>query len=166
MRYFFDTEFNEDGKTIELISIGMVAEDGRELYCVSSEFDPARCNPWVQQHVLPKLPHPSLWMPRSIIAALVLEFVGGGDASRPEFWAYYADYDWVALCQLYGPMIDLPLGWPMYCRDIKQLTDSLGNPPLPEQGKGEHDALQDARWNASTWRWLHEQQIPLPTGAA
>lgn len=26
MRYFFDTEFIEDGKTIDLISIGMVAD--------------------------------------------------------------------------------------------------------------------------------------------
>ncbi len=31
MRYFLDTEFYEDGKTIDLISIGIVAEDGREL---------------------------------------------------------------------------------------------------------------------------------------
>jgi hypothetical protein len=30
MRYWLDTEFIEDGKTIDLISIGIVAEDGRE----------------------------------------------------------------------------------------------------------------------------------------
>ena len=35
MRYFYDTEFIEDGTTIELVSIGVVAEDGREL-----EFSP------------------------------------------------------------------------------------------------------------------------------
>lgn len=35
MRYFFDTEFYEDGKTIDLVSIGIVAEDGRELYAVN-----------------------------------------------------------------------------------------------------------------------------------
>ena len=34
MRIFYDTEFLEDGKTIDLISIGMVAEDGREYYAV------------------------------------------------------------------------------------------------------------------------------------
>jgi hypothetical protein len=28
VRYFYDTEFLEDGKTIELISIGIVCEDG------------------------------------------------------------------------------------------------------------------------------------------
>lgn len=30
MRYFLDCEFIEDGRTIDLISIGIVAEDGRE----------------------------------------------------------------------------------------------------------------------------------------
>jgi hypothetical protein len=30
MRFWFDTEFIEDGKTIDLMSIGVVAEDGRK----------------------------------------------------------------------------------------------------------------------------------------
>lgn len=34
-RYFYDTEFLENGKTIELISIGIVADDGREYYAVN-----------------------------------------------------------------------------------------------------------------------------------
>ena len=44
MRYFYDTEFIEDGETIELVSFGVVAEDGREFYAVSSDFDPASAN--------------------------------------------------------------------------------------------------------------------------
>lgn len=31
MRFWFDTEFIENGHTIDLISIGIVAEDGRTL---------------------------------------------------------------------------------------------------------------------------------------
>lgn len=72
----------------------------------------------------------------------------------PEIWGYFADYDWVAVCQLFGTMMDLPWGWPMYCRDIKQWCDMLGNPQLPEQGKGEHNALADARWNRTAWEFL------------
>jgi len=37
MKYFIDTEFYEDGKTIDLISLGVVAEDGRELYLCNQE---------------------------------------------------------------------------------------------------------------------------------
>jgi len=55
MRYFYDCEFIEDGATIDLISIGIVAEDGRELYMQSVEFDPDKASPWVQAHVLSSL---------------------------------------------------------------------------------------------------------------
>ena len=41
MRFFYDCEFIEDGTTIDLVSIGVVGEDGREFYAVSTEFDAA-----------------------------------------------------------------------------------------------------------------------------
>ncbi|MGH8862698.1 MAG: polyadenylate-specific 3'-exoribonuclease AS, partial [Jatrophihabitantaceae bacterium] len=41
MRFFYDCEFIEDGRTIELVSIGVVDESGREFYAVSTEFDPS-----------------------------------------------------------------------------------------------------------------------------
>jgi len=41
----------------------------------------------------------------------------------PVFYGYYADYDWVVFAQLFGKMIDLPIGFPMYCRDLKQMKD-------------------------------------------
>ena len=43
--------------------------------------------------------------------------------SKPEFYAYYADYDWVVFAQLFGSMINLPKGFPMYCKDLKQELD-------------------------------------------
>jgi hypothetical protein len=157
MRYFFDTEFDEDGKTIELISIGIVAEDGREFYAVSTDFDPKHCNEWVQANVLPLLPareddSDRTWMPKDVIAGGVLDFVFGDP--KPEFWAYYAAYDWVVMCQLFGRMIDLPPRWPMFCLDLKQLQHSLGNPNLPAQQSAEHHALADARWNQQVYDYL------------
>ena len=47
MRYFYDCEFIEDGTTIELVSVGIVAEDGREFYAVSTDFDASAAGPWV-----------------------------------------------------------------------------------------------------------------------
>ena len=52
VRYFYDTEFIEDGVTIELVSIGIVAEDGREYYAVSTEFRADRANRWVRDKAL------------------------------------------------------------------------------------------------------------------
>jgi hypothetical protein len=53
MRFFYDCEFIEDGTTIDLVSIGVVGEDGREFYAVSTEFDASRAGAWVRANVLP-----------------------------------------------------------------------------------------------------------------
>ena len=147
MKIFFDTEFIEDGRTIDLISIGLVREDGAEMYFECAEADLTRADAWVRENVLTHLS--GIKTPRADIAQQIVGFVG----PTPEFWAYYADYDWVVLCQLYGRMIDLPKGWPMYCRDMKHEADRLGV-RFPKQAEGEHNALADARWNAACFRLL------------
>lgn len=158
MKYYFDTEFIEDGKTIDLISIGIVAEDGREYYAISAEFDETKANNWVKTNVLshlpprPTRPYDEVWKMKKQIREEILDFVG---QDQPEFWAYYADYDWVVLCQLFGTMMDLPKGWPMYCRDLKQWCDFLGNPKLPKQKEAEHHALNDAKWIKKCWDFLN-----------
>jgi len=148
MKFWFDTEFIEDGRTIDLLSIGICSEDGRTYYAECADVDVSRASEWVKENVISYLTGDV--KNRDVIAREIVEFVG----DSPEFWAYYADYDWVALCQLYGTMMQLPQSWPMYCRDIKQWCDQLGNPRLPEQSKGEHHALMDALWNRSAWEFL------------
>lgn len=152
MRAWFDTEFIEDGVTIDLISIGMVREDGEELYLENAETKWHLASQWIVDNVKPHLGRASLRTPRDIIASRVREFAG----ENPIFWGYYADYDWVVLCQLFGRMIDLPTGWPKYCRDLKQLADQQGV-RLPEQTSQEHHALADARWVRDSWIWLQER---------
>jgi hypothetical protein len=157
VRYWLDTEFIEDGKTIDLISIGIVAEDGREFYAENMDCDFGRASDWVAANVLPHLSGLGAEVYGKVdLAAAVRVFCDPVNYGKPEFWGYYADYDWVVLCQLFGTMMDLPKGWPMYCRDIKQWCDQLGNPKLPEQGKDEHHALADAQWNRKAWEFLVE----------
>lgn len=160
MRYFYDTEFIEDGTTIQLLSIGIVAEDGRELYLQTTRAafyhkHPGQCqHQWVRENVVPHLDDSEV--SRGEMRQKILEFCNPQQYGKPEFWGYYADYDHVALCQIFGTMMDLPKGFPMYTRDIKQFCDDLGNPKLPEQGKGEHNALADARWNKQAWEFLRQ----------
>ena len=168
MRYWLDTEFIEDGH-----SIGIVAEDGRDLYYEVDGASLNRASDWVKENVLPHLKHlghgqhvswddfPSCpAMLRGEIAQCIKAFCDPEQYGKPEFWGYYAGYDWVVLCQLFGRMIDLPKGWPMYCRDIKQWCDELGNPQLPTQDKDEHHALADARWNQQAWQFLSQLDRP------
>jgi hypothetical protein len=157
MRYWFDTEFIERGPDypIELLSIGIVAEDGREFYAENVEANLEVASEGVKENVLPYLGDPLLHATlRTDIATQIVEFCDPERYGKPEFWAYFADYDWVVLCQLFGTMMDLPKGWLMYCRDIKQFAVMLGDPKLPEQGKDEHHALADARWNRTAWEFL------------
>jgi len=154
MRFWFDTEFIEDGKTIDLISIGVIREDGKRYYAEVIECDLSRASPWVVANVIPHLRGGVDRLVRADIASDLIHFMG----EKPEIWAYYADYDWVALCQLYGTMMDLPKGWPMYCRDVKQLCDDLGNPKLPAQTDQEHNALMDAVWTKKAWDYLRGER--------
>ncbi|MGZ4513046.1 MAG: polyadenylate-specific 3'-exoribonuclease AS [Mycobacterium sp.] len=150
MRYFYDTEFIENGRTIELISIGVVAEDGREYYAVSTEFDPDRAGGWVRANVLPKLPPPAsqLWRSRRQIRLDLEDFFGVSsvDGTDPiELWAWVGAYDHVALCQLWGTMPELPRALPRFTRDLRQLWEDRGCPPMQPRSRDAHDALVDAR---------------------
>lgn len=158
MKCFLDTEFIEDGRTIELLSIGIVREDGAEYYAEVAHANIRQADEWVLANVIPHLKGGDALKRHMDIGAEIVAFVG----DSPEFWAYYADYDWVALCQLYGRMIDLPKGWPMYCRDLKQAWDAGGFAGKPTdavtQTGIEHHALADAHWN----RALHQHIFGTP----
>jgi hypothetical protein len=151
MQIWFDTEFIEDGTTIDLISIGLVREDDKTYYAETDQWIPGKASQWVKDNVIVHLHGGAYIKPRDVIAREIVEFVG----EKPKFWAYFADYDWVALCQLYGTMMNLPDGWPKWCRDVKQFADDLGNPALPAQLTREHHALADARWTKEAWEYLN-----------
>lgn len=117
------------------------------------------------------------------IASEVFDFTGtyqdsgGLTDNNKQFYGYYADYDWVVFAWLFGKMIDLPEGFPMYCKDLKQLLDEkiLSNYTEEVRIKGfkenlkwvkkldiypkqedEHNALSDARWNKKLHEFIKE----------
>lgn len=56
----YDLEFIADGKTIDLVSIGMASGDGRTLYAVNREMDERKLleagDGWMRKNVWPHLP--------------------------------------------------------------------------------------------------------------
>lgn len=166
-KYFIDTEFHEHKRpvkflgitiakvwTIDLISIGIICEDGRSYYAINRDLNLkyAKKNKWLKENVLDKLPprrallpsnggSPRIyqesmkWLPMEQIKQEVIDFCGGRPDSdeggsfytypfgMPEFYGYYSDYDWVVFCWLFGTMMDLPNGFPMFCIDLKQMLD-------------------------------------------
>src|SRR3978361_1352995 len=116
MKYWIDTEFIENPYTIDLISVGVVAEDGREFYAESSEVNWAKANQWTLQTVRPQLAGQG--MLREDIGYALRRFVDGDD--HPVFWGYFPSYDWVVFSWLFGNMDALPFHFPQLCLDIKQ----------------------------------------------
>jgi hypothetical protein len=114
-------------------------------------------HPWVRDNVLPQLPPASTWKPRRTIREELLDFLG----PEPVLWAWYGAYDHVALCQLWGAMPELPRVLPRFTLDVRQLWEHLGQPPLPEQTTGLHDALADARHVKTKWEALAEKAYSL-----
>jgi hypothetical protein len=170
MRFWLDTEFIDDGRTIDLLSIALVSQTGREYYAVSRDADWSKASEWVQKNVLPYLDRVEA-KPRAQIRHEIERFIFGvlelespGAHRMPEIWAWYGSYDWVAFSQLWGRMIDLPDWLPHYVRDVKQLADDLMNPRLPSRQKGEHHALEDAKWTRKCWEILEEIRKNLMRG--
>lgn len=167
MKYYIDTEFIEYPCTIDLISIGIVCQDGGEYYAVSRDYNYKKASTWVKENVIHPIYeqdvysgkryrlkynnfHKTTGRSRNHIKEEIIDFIG---EDTPEFWGYYADYDWVAFCWLFGTMMDLPKGYPMYCRDLKQLADEVGKPKFAKP-EGEHNAIADARWNEQFHNYL------------
>ena len=179
MKYFFDTEFIEKPQKIDLISIGIVAEDGRELYLINRDCRTYEADDWVKENVLSKMPEyksdinlgfyrdasieliPNHVLTKEQIKNKILEFIGADN--NPEFWAYYADCDWVVICWLFGRMIDLPKHFPYYCKDLQQEIDEgeINKDELLEDvpQNNIHNALDDARWVRNAYEYLSGVEI-------
>lgn len=191
-RFFYDCEFLENGSTIDLISLGVVADDGREMYVVNEAikddeklYDRIRRHHWLMDNVIPHLPlrpnskvepahrsnsggwfalddNDNTVMPLRMIRNVVREFLLEGNPDRDwrqtELWAWYGAYDHVALAQLFGPMIRLPKGIPMWTNDVQQEAWRLGvdvEAAVPPVGDA-HNALDDARRTKAMWEHLRE----------
>ena len=159
MKYFIDTEFIDLPYSTDMISIGLVSEDGREYYAESNEVDWSRSSAWTLQHVKPQLD--GVGMEREKIGYAIRRFTHGD--AKPEFWGYFPSHDWVVFCWLFGGMGELPFNYPQFCWDLHQWAAQLGDPELPRQEGQRHHALADAYWTRDAWNFLAKLD---PEGAA
>ena len=244
MKYFLDTEFLEGTQkkwfgqtklTIDLISIGIVAEDSREYYAISKDFNLKEAwnrydlvrdgfkdfelTPnykkvyWIRENVLKpifielrakEVEEYNIAQRRNVvldfptysfcfrefkrlinkygktnkqIAEEIVQFIDarwveegniskgfmypGGTSikevktSNVQFYGYYCDYDWVVFCWLFGRMIDLPKGFPMYCIDLKQLLDDkVSNMEFRKQKSGDVNDYEIVKGSTNLQQFL------------
>jgi len=129
MKYFIDTEFIEGFKKplfgkhrhfIDLISIGIVCEDGREYYSISKEYNWNDADDWVKKNVIIPMYRQEIHGDRRThidaetfhkhiingqsnedIRSDLYQFITCPVGDAIEFYGYYSDYDWVVFCSLF-----------------------------------------------------------------
>lgn len=174
MRYFLDTEFNDNVDPVGLISIGIVADDGREFYAIHDKYskgspDSKTCNDWVRINVLPHLDDAEVLADIALNSNGCNYIVGSlngirdelqdfvGNDPFPEFWAYYGHYDWFLVTRLWKSFMHLPKKWPTACFDLHQYAKHHGlQRNLPKKLTPGHHALVDARWTKLAFQHVTE----------
>lgn len=136
MKYFLDTEFN--GFYGELISLALVAEDGRELYVAT---DCPHPEPWVGQNVIPIITARGavpVYSDTGAWGRMIADFMSGDQ--RPWVISDWPD-DLRHLCSLVitgpGEMVSLP------SMDMSMLR--IDAYPTTLKDAVQHNALWDAR---------------------
>lgn len=159
-RYFVDTEFTSLDNA-ELISVGIVSQDGREFYAERSHFAREACSDFVHTHVLPQLGK----MPTRVLTDAQLR-----NELRKWIAAIPLDPPPVLCCDAGGATYDLPLlyfalggplprGWST--EDVSPLIDPVLLNSYHATHGGDHHALHDARANAYAFREPDAQVIPI-----
>lgn len=150
-KIFMDTEFSELQQNGVLLSIGMVAEDGREFY---AELHKERIafvgiNDWVRDNVVANFTQESTFICRYDLGKMIEEFLSPYDSV--EVWGDCLAYDWVHFTNIWKHAFNVPKKVYYIPFDIATAMRIKGvNPDVcREEFAGltgtKHNALHDAR---------------------
>jgi hypothetical protein len=142
MRVFVDTEFT-DFIDCDLISIALVADDGREFYGERSDFDISTCSQFVYAAVLPQLGlHPGCVFTREDMRVSLLKWLDGFAAESDRVLCFDNGGDWELLCDA---LDEVPSGW--LALHVGGMLDPHRLEEYFRKYGGRHHALSDARAN-------------------
>lgn len=165
-RFFYDLEFDETKDSrIELISIGMVDEQGNQLYLINKDYDWSTANEWLRVNVYPYIKDAPdyLKVDLNTIKMKVLKFINPGPSKDIKLYGYYSAYDHVCFCKLFGTMKQLPEYMPMYTNDLQQTLDYF-NQTIESlnvlESIQEHNALSDAKFNLDLYNAIKKKYSP------
>ena len=167
MNVYFDTEFTGLHKGTTLISIGLIASNGKKFYAEIVDYDRSQVNDWIKENVIN-----NLWaVSKTIDECSKFEYYHLGTreqiAQKLKEWflefdsiqliSDVAHFDMVLLIDLFGGAFDLPKNVNPSCHDINQdiakflvVTESEAFDVSREcflgicLSSGKHNALYDA----------------------
>ena len=181
MKIFFDTEFTGLHQKTTLISIGLIAEDGRTFYAEFTDFDKEQVNDWIQKNVVDRLyleqnkmnsngKHWAISATTPFILITLKNWLEKFDTV--EMWSDCLSYDWVLFCQIFGHAFNIPKNIYYIPFDICTLMKYKGIDPdinrekfaygevLQEMKDQKHNALWDAKVIMRCFEKLNSEQNP------
>jgi hypothetical protein len=174
---YLDCEFLPADPSLRgLVSIGLTDDRGVEYYAVNRDFDMKafKRSEWMMANVWPSLPQPHGdsrlhgKYPRlrvgdpsvkadGRIAADIADYFAATDATTTHLWAWYGAQDMCRLHSLWdNDWALMPSQIPQWFNELETLRWQAGNPEMPVQPAGLHNALADAKHNRTMHEFLLE----------
>ena len=163
---YLDTEFLPADPTLRgFVSIGLTDDQGHGYYAVNRGMDVAAllAVPWMVDNVWSSLPTSGRELDyahhdvhsATAIASGVADYFAATNAEVTHLWAWYGAQD---ICRLHSLWDNdwsrMPGQIPQWFNELETLRWQAGNPEMPEQPSGLHNALEDARHNRTMHRFL------------
>lgn len=171
MRLFFDTEFTGLHKNTTLISIGIIAEDGKTFYAEFDDYDKAQIDDWLQHNVLNNLylatykDYPAIKSePYTKTNKGNFEVYGDNEYiekelrlwmsqyNKIEIWSDCLAYDWVLFNDIFGHAFNIPKNVYYIPFDLCTLFKIKGIDP--DVNREEYAGIDGAKHNA-----LHDAKV-------
>lgn len=187
-KLFLDVEFTGLHKLTTLISIALVAEDGKKYYAEFTDFDKYQIDDFLRQHVLSKRtlaeydferdydPNADLVLVKGdidTVYATMLRWLEQYKEHGVEMWGDLLAYDWVLFISIFGNGLNLPkfidyipmdlcTALKLYGedKDVNREVFAYGE-EIAEANKGKkHNSLYDAETSLEVFKRLVEKTKP------
>jgi len=148
MRIYFDCEFTGLHQNTTLISIGMVADDGREFYAELNDYDKTQVDDWLKENVIANL-HGTNPISTEELRKAIIGFIEPYESV--DIWSDCLAYDWVLFNQIFGHAFKIPKKIYYIPFDLCTLLKIRGHDPdvnreaFAEMEGVKHNALHDAK---------------------
>jgi hypothetical protein len=161
MKVFMDTEFTGLHKGTTLISIGLVAENGKSFYAELTDYDESKVDDWLKNNVINHLYLGEAQYDRRLKDSYdEFESVGTTDHVKHELewwlkqfdeieiWSDCLAYDWVLFNNIFGTAFDIPENVYYIPFDICTVFKLKGIDPDISREKFIADSVEGAKHNA------------------
>ena len=154
MKLFFDTEFTGLKQNTTLLSIGIIAEDGRTFYAENANYSVMQVDKWIADNVIANFTGENSFENEPDLAKQIEKFLEPYD--QVEVWSDCLAYDWVLFNELWGGAFGVPKKVYYIPFDLSTLLKVKGEDPDVNReefagidgmgiGGAKHNALHDAK---------------------